>query len=173
MGTPHFWKMSLRHLCMLILFKVFNMTTEFPLDKSLIAITKKLFTEQTDNTFIQFFRYTIMGGTAFLVDFCLLYLLTDICRIHYMYSGLISCWFGLGTTYLISVFWVFSNRSIQNKWAEFGIFAIIGILSVAINLGLMWFFTELAGFYYLISKILATGICYIWNFCSRKFILFR
>lgn len=38
---------------------------------------KKLFAQNTENTYIQFFRYFFVGGFAFLVDFGLLYVLTD------------------------------------------------------------------------------------------------
>lgn len=39
---------------------------------------KSLFVGDTDNTFIQFFRYCFVGGFAFVVDFGVMTLLTEV-----------------------------------------------------------------------------------------------
>ena len=39
---------------------------------------KELFTGETDNTFIQFFRYLFVGGFAFVVDYGTLMLLVEV-----------------------------------------------------------------------------------------------
>jgi len=38
---------------------------------------ERLLKSRTDNTLIQLFRYTFVGGVAFIVDFGLLFILTD------------------------------------------------------------------------------------------------
>ena len=42
---------------------------------------KEIFINKTNNTFLQLFRYTFVGGAAFIVDFGLLYILTDFLNI--------------------------------------------------------------------------------------------
>ena len=37
----------------------------------------KIFIEKADNTLVQLFRYTFVGGFAFFIDFCTLYILTE------------------------------------------------------------------------------------------------
>lgn len=122
---------------------------------------------------VQFIRYFLMGGTAFVVDFILLFIFTEYLHFHYLISNFISFWFGMFATYKVSVNWVFTNRNLKNKYAEFGIFALIGALSLLLNMFLMWLFTDIVGIYYLVSKIITAGFCYIWNFTTRKYFLFR
>lgn len=134
---------------------------------------KRLFIEQTDDVFLQFFRYTFVGGTAFIVDFGSLFVLTEFFNVHYLISAAIAFLLGLTINYALSIVWVFSKRILRNKSFEFGIFAFIGIIGLGFNELFIWFFTEYVHFHYLLSKIFSTVFVFMWNFFVRKFILFR
>lgn len=131
-----------------------------------------LFKEKTNNTFIQFFRYCFVGGLAFLVDYGLLYLLSDKVGLHYLLSASIAFIAGLVVNYLISTFWVFSESKYEDKRKEFAIFAIIGVIGLGLTEGLMWLFTDLAGLHYMLSKLITAALVLLWNFIARKLILF-
>lgn len=132
----------------------------------------RLFKEKTNNTFIQFFRYCFVGGLAFLVDYGLLYLLSDKVGLHYLLSASIAFITGLVVNYLISTFWVFSESKYEDKRKEFAIFAIIGVIGLGLTEGLMWLFTDLAGLHYMLSKLITAALVLLWNFIARKLILF-
>ena len=134
---------------------------------------KTLLLEKSDNTFIQLFRYTFVGGTAFCADIGFLYLLTEYGKIYYLLSAAIAFIIGLTINYFLSVKWVFASRSVQSKKREFIIFTAIGLAGLALNELIMWFFTDILIYYYMVSKIFSTGIVYLWNFFTRKLILFR
>ena len=51
---------------------------------------QKILFHKTDSLIIQFFRYGFAGGVAFLVDFSLLYILTDFFHIYYLISAALS-----------------------------------------------------------------------------------
>lgn len=137
-----------------------------------MSLFSNLFKEKTDNTFIQFFRYCFVGGLAFLVDYGLLYLLSDKFGLHYLLSASIAFIAGLVVNYLISTFWVFSESKYQDKRKEFAIFAIIGVIGLGLTEGLMWLFTDLAGMHYMLSKLITAALVLLWNFIARKVILF-
>jgi len=137
------------------------------------SLGKKVLLHRTDNLLIQFFRYGFAGGVAFSVDFGLLYILTDLFHIYYLVSAAISFIPGLTVNYLLSVHWVFNRRVMTNRKAEFVFFALIGLIGLGWNELFMWLFTEVAGFYYLISKLFSTALGYLWNFTAKKFLLFR
>lgn len=134
---------------------------------------EKILTYKTDNSFIQLFRYTLVGGLAFIVDFGLLFIFTDIFRIYYLISAALAFLSGLTTNYILSIVWVFNKRRLRNKSFEFGIFALIGFIGLGFNELFIWFFTEQFHSHYLLSKIFSTGFVYLWNFSARKFMLFR
>ncbi len=133
----------------------------------------KLFVEKTDNTLIQLFRYTFVGGIAFVVDFSSLYLLTEFAGLHYLHSAAIAFILGLIINYILSILWVFKSRVINKKLFEFIIFAIIGIVGLGLNELIIWFSTEQLKLYYLHSKLISTAIVYFWNFLARKYILYN
>ncbi|MDH5325890.1 MAG: GtrA family protein [Gammaproteobacteria bacterium] len=128
---------------------------------------------KTNNTLIQLIRYTFVGGFAFTVDFGTLYVLTEFFNVYYLVSAAIAFTIGLLINYTLSVIWVFDKRAVQNKWLEFAIFAAIGMVGLALNELFMWFFTEVVGLYYMLSKMISTGFVYLWNFIVRKITLFR
>ncbi|MCK4942512.1 MAG: GtrA family protein, partial [Candidatus Aminicenantes bacterium] len=82
-------------------------------------ISKALMLQKTDNFIIQFFRYGFAGGAAFIVDFSLLYFLTEYLHIYYLISAALSFIPGLLVNYLLSVHWVFNNRVLENRSTEF------------------------------------------------------
>ena len=133
----------------------------------------KLFKEETENTLIQLFRYGFVGGAAFLVDYGVLVLLTEVFGMHYLLSATISFILGLVTNYLFSVVWVFNNRTLGNRWAEFTVFAIIGVIGLGLNALIMYVCTDKMGIHYMISKIISTVIVFFWNFFARKVVLFK
>ena len=54
-----------------------------------------LYRARTDNTFVQLFRYTIVGGTAFCFDFATLHMLTAYAGFHYLVSAAFAFILGL------------------------------------------------------------------------------
>ncbi|NOY23542.1 MAG: GtrA family protein [Acidobacteria bacterium] len=136
---------------------------------SLISTVLK---KKTDSMAIQLFRYGIVGGIAYVVDFGLLFALTEYAGIPYLLSAAFSFLAGLTTNYLFSIFWVFKTRSIENRMAEFSVFAFIGLAGLGFNELFLWAFTSLMGWHYLVSKLAATPLVFLWNFFIRKFVLF-
>ena len=143
----------------------FNMT-----GKNMI---EKFIKNKTDNTLIQLFRYTFVGGIAFLIDFSTLYILTEIFNIYYLLSAALAFLLGLAVNYILSILWVFKFRVIKSRYVEFIIFGIIGIVGLSLNELIIWTFTEYVEFHYMASKIVSTVIVYLWNFFARKYILYN
>lgn len=157
---------------------------------------KALFTGETDNTFIQFFRYCFVGGFAFVVDFGVLTLLVELFNIPHIVSATISFIAGLATNYILSTFWIFKSSKVNNKLAEFAIFAGIGVVGLLLNDAIIWLFQDILGKnlllggsseavgdyvdyyifgkiqYYMVGKVTATVVSFVWNFVARKLILF-
>ena len=131
-----------------------------------------LFKDNTDNIYLQFFRYLFVGGFSFLIDFFLLYFFSDICHIYYLISAFLSFIISLIVNYFLSTKWVFNQSQLDNKLVEFNIFAIIGVGGLIITEILLYAFTDILGIYYLISKIFTTAIVMFWNFILRRIMFY-
>jgi len=134
---------------------------------------RSVFKGKTNNTLLQLFRYTFVGGFAFLVDFGTLFFLTEFFHIHYLVSAGIAFIFGLTINYFLSVLWVFSSRTMESRLLEFFLFALIGLIGLGLTELFLWILTDILLIYYLLSKIITTIVVYFWNFFVRKLILFN
>ena len=133
----------------------------------------KLFKDSTDNIFIQLFRYIFVGGTAFIVDFFFLYFFSDICGIYYLISAVLSFIISVLVNYIMSTKWVFNQDNMENKILYFYLFILISTVGLVFTEILLYFFTDICGFYYLVSKIIAAIIVLFWNFLARRVIFYR
>lgn len=127
-----------------------------------------------DNSLImQLFRYGIVGGISFVVDWGTLMALTEACGVHYMVSAAIAFVLGLVCNYLLSTRWVFGQSRIGNRWAEFAAFAVIGVIGLLLNELIIYLCTDIAGWHYLAGKVVSTVIVFFWNFLARRFLIFK
>ena len=128
----------------------------------------KIFIEKTNNWLIQFIRYFFVGGIAAVVNISLLFIFTDLCNVNYVISNIVAFVFGLIVNYCLSKKTVFINDNSVNKYFEFIMYAIIGIIGLGIDTLMLWIFTDKFKIYYMLSKIISTMITFVWNFGARK-----
>lgn len=121
----------------------------------------------------EFIRYFLASAIALLLDAGLLWSLTEFAGISYLVSGAIGFTAGLVAIYALSVYWVFTARAMRSPLAEFAIFAFIGLVGLCLNELILWLFTSLWSFYFLVSKIASVIVVFSWNFGARKWLLFR
>lgn len=135
---------------------------------------KRLFRQQTGNVWIQLMRYGISGFSATIIDFVVLTFLTEVFgeRLLLLWTG-IAFVTGLLVTYLLSINWVFDKRRLDSRAAELSIYILIGVVGLALTEFLMWLFAHKLDFHYLLSKLFASMIVFLWNFSAKKYILFR
>ena len=138
-----------------------------------IPSLKTILKEKPDSLVGQLFRYAIVGGISFVVDYGSLWLLTEKAGLPYLWSAAIAFILGLICNYLLSTAWVFGESRIKNAWGEFLVFAIIGVIGLGLNELIMYACTDGLGFHYMLSKIVSTGIVFFWNFLARRFLVFK
>ncbi|MFI4935519.1 MAG: GtrA family protein [Caulobacterales bacterium] len=117
-------------------------------------------------------KYFLVSVVALGVDFGLLVLCTRFAGLHYLISAAIGFSAGILVSYGLSVSWVFRHRRLASRRFEFVAFFGIGLLGLALNEALMRAFVEGAGLNYAIAKIPAAGIGFVFNFGSRRILLF-
>lgn len=137
------------------------------------GLVRRLLSGRAHGTLEQLFRYLMVAGVAFVVDFSSLALLTSWVGIHYLVSAAMAFVLGVTTNYLLSIRWVFAHRSVADRRAEVAIFVAIGVAGLGLNELVMWVVTEHLGRHYLVSKIVSTGLVFFFNFFTRKVLLFR
>ena len=127
--------------------------------RDLISKNKKLIN--------QILKFGVVGGLAFLIDYGLLYFLTEFCNIYYMISSIISFTVSLIFNYILSIKWVFDVRKKQT-YKEVIVFVLLSVFGLLINQLVMYVGSDLLNIYYMITKLVATFVVMVWNFVTRK-----
>ena len=125
------------------------------------------------NLIKQIMRFGVVGVISFLVDYGILYVLTEKANIYYLLSAGISFTVSVVINYLLSMSWVFKSNKKRGKKEEFIIFIVLSLGGLLLNQVMMYVFVDYMNLYYLLAKIVATAIVMIYNFTSRKLILER
>ena len=134
---------------------------------------KGLFIVPTQNGFLQFFRYVFVGGIATIVDWSILFLLTDIVSIYYLFYACFSFLAGLIVNFLLSKLMVFKTEEAKvNGVLEFVAYAIIGAVGLGLTELIMFGFTDCLKFHYMMSKAIATAMTLVWNYIARNRIIY-
>jgi putative flippase GtrA len=129
--------------------------------------------KKNSHRLVELLRYFLVSLVSLGVDFALLYTLTELAGLHYLVSAVFSYLAGLVVNYLLSTYWVFAKRRLSNRAAEFSVFALVGVIGLGVNELLMWVFTGVLLLHYMISRVFAAGIGYVWKYFVRKRLLFR
>lgn len=119
----------------------------------------------------QVLKFGVVGGISFIIDFIILYLLTDCFRIYYLISAALAFVIATIFNYILSILWVFEVKNEINKQRQLFIFLALSILGLCINQIIMFITVELFYIYYLAAKIFSTIAVMVWNFITRKIFL--
>ncbi len=116
--------------------------------------------------------YTAVSAFALLIDFAILYVLVHFFSWWYLAAATASFLSGLAVGYALCVAFVFKFRRLKDRRIEFLSFAAIGAVGLLINTLVIGFTVRYLGIHYLIAKCAAAGFTFVWNFLSRRTLLF-
>lgn len=124
-------------------------------------------------TIWQMVRYGAVGALAFAVDYGTLIFLTEVCGMYYLLSTVFAFCLGILVTYFGSMRFVFQQTSADHRTRDIVAFLLIGLVGLGLTDLILYLLTERLGIYYLLSKIVATGVVFFWNFFARKIYVVR
>ena len=119
----------------------------------------------------QILKFSVVGGSAFIIDYGILIIMTEVFRVDYLVSSVFSFTVSVVFNYIMSIKWVFNVEKTRNKKQEMLLFFLFSIIGLGINQIIMWIMVDKFGVFYMISKIGATIVVMIYNFITRKLFL--
>lgn len=146
-------------------------------------LARKLLLLENDNTIVQFGKYAVVGFIATAADMSVFHIFANLAGIHHLVANGLSFIGGLTVNYVLSRRWVFQARTGFTP-KEFLLFAIIGVIGLAMSEAILFSLIDLGTTSYLLnsrddryinlsSKVVAVGIVLFWNYIARKKVVFN
>lgn len=116
--------------------------------------------------------YLIISVIATLYDVCLLYIFTEFFGWNYLVSATAAYCVGIVVGYLGQKTITFKDTD-KRIAKQFGLFTFISIIGLLINLGVLKLCVDVFGLHYLIGKLFAIGVGFVWNYTANRKVTFK
>jgi dolichol-phosphate mannosyltransferase len=116
---------------------------------------------------LRFAKFCLVGFSGVLVNMGLLWLLTEFAGFFYLLSAAISIETSILTNFTLNDYFTFRDRrspTLKSFLSRLVKFNLVSLAGLAINMGMLWLFTEVFGVYYLISNIFGIVVATLWNY---------
>ncbi len=117
--------------------------------------------------------YGAASAVALVVDYGSLVVLNSIFHVDYLSAAFAAFMLGLAIAYLLNTRLVFKGRSRYGARAELAGFLVTGLIGLAFNQALMFGFVSGLGLPVAAAKAPTVGFVFMFNFLSRRFLLFH
>ena len=133
------------------------------------TVTQKNLSERIP---IQAIKYGMAAFAGFAADYGVLLALKEWAGLHYLVAVPLAFLAGIAVNYLIGIWFVF-RRGRLSLGKELLLFVIISLLALAITEGSMFLLTDWMRVDYRISRLISGVVTYLFNFFSRRFLIYR
>jgi putative flippase GtrA len=120
-----------------------------------------------------YIKYLISGGTAFLVDIALLYLMTHYGGIHYLWSAVLAFSGAFFVSFFMQKFWTFRDNEKKGIARQMYKYFAVGIMNLGLNTALMYLFVDKLKIWYILAQVIATALIAITSFLIYNFYIFN
>lgn len=119
------------------------------------------------------YQYIMVGCGSAVVDFGVFFWLRSQVDLHYLILATISFVFATLTNYILCNTFVFKNHQRFDPKARFALTYLVSAVGLAIHHTCLFLCVEWLLLPMLVSKIVAVGIAFLWNFSSRRYFVFK
>ena len=116
---------------------------------------------------VRFIKFCLVGGSGTLLNMSLLWLLTEFAGLPYLISAVIGIETSIITNYILHSYITFADRrstSVNTFFKRLLKYNLASLGGLAINIGMLWLLTEVAGLYYLLSHLCGIALSTLWRY---------
>ena len=128
---------------------------------------------KTNSTFTQLFLYLLVGALATLVEWGFFFLFNSVCRFHYQLATVLAIAISTFSNWLFGRLLTFRTAERKNVVGEIAKIYAVSVIGLLMNIAIMFVAVEKIGLSEMLSKIIATGIVFAWNFLVRKLVIYK
>lgn len=136
-----------------------------------MELVKKWVAEPVESIFIQVPRAFVASVLAAVLNLAIVVGLVELVGVHPLPASVIGYLAGGVLQYVLCSVWVFSNAP-RSHAVGFVTFTLLSLVGMGITVGVMAVYGRLHMPYQL-ANVAAMGLTFVWNFSSRKLLLFK
>jgi len=116
-------------------------------------------------------KYACVGGIAACVDIGFFALFAKLLEYSYLWIAAFGFLLATWVNYHLSIIFVFADQR-RKRATEIGLVYLVSLLGLGLNQVILFWCVEKAEGELMISKLIATGSVFIWNYLARKYYIF-
>lgn len=117
--------------------------------------------------------YFLVGGCASIVEWLCFFLLHIILCLHYQIATIIAIVFSTFSNWGFGRLFLFKRKENVGLIVEIGKIYLASIVGLVFNMVLMWLFIDKFMLNEMISKIIATGVVFVYNYLIRRLYIYK
>ncbi len=121
----------------------------------------------------QFIKFGIVGASGIVVNLAILFLFTETFKFYYVFSEVIAFLVSGVNNYILDKIWTFQEVLKEKIVRKYSKFVIISIITLIVNLSLLFFLVEILNIWYILAELEAIIFVFSLNFIGNKFWTFR
>ena len=117
-------------------------------------------------------KYFGVGGIAAIVDITIFFIFAKLVGIHYLLVGTVGFLIATYVNYILSIKHVFESGNRYDRKREIQLVYFVSGVGLFLHQIILYISIDIFYFELMLSKILATGLVFFWNYFSRKYFIF-
>ncbi|HEV7476792.1 MAG TPA: GtrA family protein [Burkholderiales bacterium] len=118
-------------------------------------------------------RYFVVGGISAVFDISLFFVFAKLLGYHYLAVSTVTFVFAVALNYTLSVRYVFTSGVRFSRRQELALVYLVSAIGLGLHLLVLYVAVDKLGVELMLSKFVATGSVFMWNFLVRNYFVFR
>lgn len=134
---------------------------------------KKILDFLKSRQFKDLMGYVLVGGLATIVEWAIFWILNTPLKAHYILATAVAFIFSTFANWGFGRLFVFKKPKEQSLLKEIASVYLASMAGFVFNIIIMFFLVNLLKLNEMLSKIIATGVVFIYNFLIRKLLIYK
>lgn len=117
-------------------------------------------------------KFVLSGGSAAALNLAVLYLLVTYAGLYYLFATVPAFLVAMVWNFTLQKYWTFEEPSVERLLREFASFALINVVNIVVNMGLMYTLVSVLGLWYIAAQIIAALIIAFLSFLGYERLVF-
>jgi putative flippase GtrA len=118
-------------------------------------------------------KYFVVGGISACVDIGFFFVFAKLLGYNYLAMATVGFLIAVPVNYLLSVRFVFTSGARFKPLEELGLVYLVSSVGLGLHLLVLYAAIDGLGLELMLSKLIATGSVFLWNFLARNYFVFR